>query len=128
MAARRAELDKRVWFKARLFAEWKEYRQRHDRAQIVRKHRPRTERPALGAYDPAGSPSPPAVRDWRFRRSRFRASVAAHDRLPPGSLTVCHVCALSDLDNISVRIADVAACLAVLGNRLRDELRSSTFP
>src|ERR1700724_2096409 len=44
------------------------------------------------------------------------------------ALTVCEVCALPDLDNISVRIADVAARLAVLGDRLRDELRSSTFP
>src|SRR3974390_3790543 len=43
-------------------------------------------------------------------------------------LTVLEVGALSDLDNISVRIADVAARLAVLGDRLRDELRSSTFP
>jgi hypothetical protein len=36
--------------------------------------------------------------------------------------------ALSDLDNITVRIADVAANLAVLGNRFREELGSSTFP
>jgi hypothetical protein len=36
--------------------------------------------------------------------------------------------ALSDLDNITVRIADVAARLAVLVLRLRDELRASTFP
>src|SRR3984957_9937082 len=42
--------------------------------------------------------------------------------------TVCEVCALSDLNNISVRIADVAARLAVFGDRFRDELRSSTFP
>ena len=41
---------------------------------------------------------------------------------------VSEVGALSDLDNISVRIADVAARLAVFGDRLRDELRSSTFP
>src|ERR1700733_735900 len=41
---------------------------------------------------------------------------------------VREVGALSDLDKISVRIADVAARLAVLGDRLRDELRSSTFP
>ena len=47
----------------------------------------------------------------------------------PGlALTVCEVCALSDLDNISVRIAHVAANLAVLGNRLRDELGPSTLP
>jgi hypothetical protein len=41
---------------------------------------------------------------------------------------VREVGALSDLDNISVTVADVAARLAVLGDRLRDELRSSTFP
>ncbi len=47
---------------------------------------------------------------------------------PSPALTVCKVCALSDLDNISVRVADIAARLAVLRDRLRDELRSSTFP
>ena len=35
---------------------------------------------------------------------------------------------LSDLDDISVRIADVAANLAVFGDRLCEELRTSTFP
>src|SRR6204780_58286 len=44
------------------------------------------------------------------------------------ALTVGDVGALPDLDNIAVRIADVAAYLAVLGYRLRDELGSSTFP
>jgi hypothetical protein len=44
------------------------------------------------------------------------------------ALTVFEICALSDLNKISVRIADVAARLAVLGDRLRDELRSSTLP
>src|SRR6476660_7994339 len=43
-------------------------------------------------------------------------------------LTVCEGCALSNLDDVTVRITDVAARLAVLGDRLRDELRSSTFP
>jgi hypothetical protein len=47
---------------------------------------------------------------------------------PGRASTVRQVGALSDFDNISVRIADVAARLAVLGDRLRDELRSSTFP
>src|SRR5580704_6633427 len=42
--------------------------------------------------------------------------------------TVCEISALSDLDNVTVRIADVAANLTVLGYRLRDELGSSTFP
>ena len=44
------------------------------------------------------------------------------------ALTVREVGALSDLDNVTVRVADVAAYLAVLGNRLRDELGPSTFP
>jgi hypothetical protein len=47
---------------------------------------------------------------------------------PGRASTVREVGALSDLDEKSVRIADVAARLAVLGDRLRDELRSSTFP
>src|SRR6202049_4394804 len=47
---------------------------------------------------------------------------------PARASTVREVGALSDLDNISVRIPDVAARLAILGDRLRDELGSSTFP
>src|SRR6202030_195038 len=47
---------------------------------------------------------------------------------PGRALTVREGGALSDFDDIAVRIADVAAYLAVLGYRLRDELRSSTFP
>ena len=47
---------------------------------------------------------------------------------PLAALTVDLVGALSDLDDITVRIADVAAYLAVFGYRFRDELRSSTFP
>jgi len=69
------------------------------------------------------------------------ADFARHFNKPPDQLgpehvreyqlhpsAVREVGALSDLDNISVRIADVAARLAVFGDRLRDELRSSTFP
>jgi hypothetical protein len=49
--------------------------------------------------------------------------------LRPGRpLTVREVGALSDFDDIAIGIADVAAYLAVLGYRLRDELGSSTFP
>src|SRR5271167_4496266 len=44
------------------------------------------------------------------------------------ALTVLKLGALPDLDNVTVRIADVAANLAVLGYWLRDELGSSTFP
>src|SRR5215472_14873175 len=47
---------------------------------------------------------------------------------PHQALTVRERGALSNLDDIAVRIADVAANLAVLGYRLRDELGSSTFP
>jgi hypothetical protein len=50
-------------------------------------------------------------------------------RSPPGRpLTVREIGALSDLDNITVRIADVATNLAVFGNRFREELGTSTFP
>jgi hypothetical protein len=56
---------------------------------------------------------------------RSGAESASH---PARVLTVGEGSALSDLDNVTVRIADVAAGLAVLGDRLRDELRSSTFP
>ena len=52
-----------------------------------------------------------------------------HSLLHPGrALTVREIGALSDLDNITVGITDVAADLAVLGNRLGYELGSSTFP
>ena len=44
------------------------------------------------------------------------------------ALTVREIGTLSDLDNVTVRITDVTAYLAVLGNRLRNELGSSTFP
>ncbi len=56
---------------------------------------------------------------------KFALKSASH---PDRALTVDLVSALSDLDNIAVRIADVAANLAVLGYWFRDELRSSTFP
>jgi len=47
---------------------------------------------------------------------------------PSRASTVRLVGALSDLDDITVRITDVAADLAVLGDWRRDELRSSTLP
>ncbi len=47
---------------------------------------------------------------------------------PCRQLTVDLVGALSDLDDVAVRIADVAADLAVLGDRRREELGSTTFP
>src|ERR1700688_848343 len=56
-------------------------------------------------------------------RNRFKSE--SH---PGRALTVLELGALSDLDNITVRIADVAANLAVLGYWFRDELRSSAFP
>jgi hypothetical protein len=36
--------------------------------------------------------------------------------------------ALPDLDHITIRIADIAPYLAILGDRLRDEFGSPTFP
>ena len=44
------------------------------------------------------------------------------------ALTVGKVGALSNLDDITVRIADVAADLAVLGDRLSNEFGSPAFP
>src|SRR5579862_3227143 len=44
------------------------------------------------------------------------------------ALTVLEGGALSDLDNVAVRIADVAADLPVLGNRRGEKLGSPTFP
>src|SRR5580658_10045780 len=58
------------------------------------------------------------VRAERFNSTCHRAATS----------TVRKIGALSDLDNISVRISDVAANLAVLGNRLGDELGPSTLP
>jgi transposase-like protein len=69
---------------------------------------------------------------WRrlYRAGRLgEAGLAAEANLiPVKASAVREVGALSDLNNISVRIADVAARLAVLRDRLRDELRSSTLP
>src|SRR6202158_3426673 len=61
------------------------------------------------------------------RRCSIAACPAVWTRLG-GALTVRERGALSNLDNITVRIADVAANLAVFGYWLRDELGSSTFP
>jgi hypothetical protein len=47
---------------------------------------------------------------------------------PGRELTVGEGCALSNLDNVTIGIPDVAANLAILGYRLGDELGSSTFP
>ena len=62
------------------------------------------------------------------RPSLFEGSFTNGSVAQPPALTVRELGALSDLDNIAVRIADVAARLAVLGYWFRDELRSSTFP
>ena len=59
------------------------------------------------------------------KRTSSTLKSASH---PGRALTVSEVGALSDFDDVAVRIADVAADLAVLGYRLRDELGSSTFP
>src|SRR5437764_5173115 len=75
--------------------------------------------PQTTALAPFSSPT------GRLLQSRLRFKSASH---PGGALTVREVGALSDLDDVTVRIADVAARLPVLGDRLRDELGSSAFP
>src|ERR1700691_1009748 len=64
------------------------------------------------------------------RRASGRPTCAPVPAITPAgrALPVREVGALSDFDDIAVRIADVAAYLAVLGYRRRDELGSSTFP
>src|SRR5271154_903428 len=47
---------------------------------------------------------------------------------PRRALTVLERSALSDLDDVTVRVTDVAANLAVLGNRRSEELGSPAFP
>src|SRR5580658_2111271 len=69
----------------------------------------------------------PCVIQRRAEGSGYDVSTARRRRLRPAS-TIFDVCALSDLDEITVRIADVTANLAVFGNRLRDELGPPTLP
>src|SRR5579864_2236355 len=57
------------------------------------------------------------------------ATMRCRARIPPAQLlTVGERSALSDLDNVAVRIADVAAYLAVFRYWFRDEFGSPTFP
>src|ERR1700689_802341 len=66
--------------------------------------------------------------DINFLRATKLSSAIKSVSRPGRALTVSKVGALSDFDDIAVRIADVAAYLAVLGYGRRDELGSSTFP
>ena len=68
-----------------------------------------------------GAASGAANRELRFPMSQNR-DMEHH------GLTVGEIGTLPDFDDVTVRIADVAANLAVLGNRLGDEVGSSTFP
>jgi len=69
------------------------------------------------------------ARDELLGRRRSIATCPARLTRLGGALTLREVrLALSDLDDITVRIADVAARLAVLVLRLRDERGSSTSP
>ena len=49
-------------------------------------------------------------------------------RAPGQASTVLKICALADLDDVAVRIADVAADLAVFGVRRGEELGASALP
>ena len=64
----------------------------------------------------------------RYGTERRQVRVKSGPQPGARTLTVGEIGALTDLDDIAVGIADVAAYLAVLGYRLRDELGSSTFP
>ena len=80
---------------------------------------------------PASIPTPTSHwKELSFRgwRNSYRKRLVKSASRPGRALTVLEGGTLSDLDNITVRIADVAANLAVLGHWLGDELGSSTFP
>jgi hypothetical protein len=64
------------------------------------------------------------TRDMRLASIEEAVRISGFGR----ALTVREIGALPDLDNITVRIADVAPNLAILGNRFREELGPSTFP
>ncbi len=63
-----------------------------------------------------------------FAQPASKALGLGRIRHPGRASTVGEIGALSDFDDVAVRIADVAANLAVLWYRFRNELRSSTFP
>src|SRR6202046_5689351 len=62
--------------------------------------------------------------NFRWRR----LAQDCEDAFPGRASTVLEPGALSDFDDVTIRIADVAANLAIFGNRRREELGSSTFP
>ena len=53
---------------------------------------------------------------------------APHDVQYGRELAVCQVGALSDFDNVTIGVADIAANLTVLRYRFGDEFCSATFP
>jgi hypothetical protein len=60
------------------------------------------------------------VQSSHFEVDWIGAKLESKSASSPGrALTVLEIGALSDLDDVAVRIADVAANLAVLGNRFR---------
>ena len=68
---------------------------------------------------------PDVVRCQPLYETRQALESASH---PGRELAVGLIRALSHFDNVAVKIADVAANLAVFRNRLRDELSASTLP
>src|SRR5579872_4377303 len=75
-----------------------------------------------------GTPFDVTASDCSRRNWQTATTSAGSASHPARLLTVCEVGALSDFDDVTVRIADVAAYLAVLRYRFRDELGSPTFP
>ena len=80
---------------------------------------------ARGPHPGAGPKAPSAGAQPSSKR---RAVVPASQRPPICVLTVREGGALSDLDNITVRIADVAARLTILVQRFSEKRRSPTLP
>jgi len=81
------------------------------------------ERSSGSGRDQAQVPAQATPRLERATRL-FREFLAPSGR----ALAVGKIRALSDLDDVTIRIANVAANLAVFGDGLRDELGSPTFP
>src|SRR3954452_2971282 len=85
--------------------------------------------PMCSRLDRDRTRAPPGARVASGRRGRTTSGCRPAWSDPSGPSTVREFrLTLSDLDHVTVRVADVAARLAVFVLRLRDELGPSAFP
>src|SRR5579871_4726792 len=103
------------------------------RADLARYHSSRCVHIRHICEDAATSRPQPSIRRTPFRLAWLRGRCHPSQTSWSGSLTVRLAVsnarvALSDFYNVAIRIANVAARLAVFGLRLRDELGSSASP